>query len=152
MLLYALLWTGLLGWLAAAAWIDVRTQTIPWWLVLSGSALGIGLHSAGQGWIGAAGATGGLAALAGCLLWFAGAELFWRVAPIGGGDLNLLALTAAYTGWQGPVLVLLLAGLVQTVVYVVAWARGDMRLARPFAPALLAGAVLLFVWQLASGV
>lgn len=142
MVLYWLLWGCLLTCLGVAAWIDARTQEIPWSLCLAGSAVGVALHGAFQGWL------GGLDSLLSCLAWFALAELLWRVAPVGGGDLNLLAMSAAYTGWEGPVLIYLLAVMTQGVVYVVSFARGDMRLARPFAPALFAGAALLLIWQL----
>ncbi|MCL6490155.1 MAG: prepilin peptidase [Alicyclobacillus mali] len=142
MVLYALLWLFLLACLFEAALHDLRTETIPWWLTICGSVVGVLLHALFQG------VMGGLNSLIACVVWWVLAELLWRVAPIGGGDLNLLAMSAAYTGLVGPVLIYLLAGVVQIGVYVVAFARGDMRLERPFAPAILGGAILMLLWQL----
>ncbi|MCL6488412.1 MULTISPECIES: prepilin peptidase [Alicyclobacillus] len=142
MVLYALLWLFLLACLLEAALHDLRTETIPWWLTICGSVVGVTLHALFQG------VMGGLNSLIACAVWFALAELLWRVSPIGGGDLNLLAMSAAYTGLVGPVLIYLLAGIVQIGVYVAAFARGDMRLQRPFAPAILGGACLMLLWQL----
>jgi leader peptidase (prepilin peptidase)/N-methyltransferase len=69
---------------------------------------------------------------------------------MGGGDIKLLAMIGAMTGWQGVVFTLFAASAVGTVIGILAMLRsgGNMRLAIPFGPFLALGAVIyLFFGQ-----
>lgn len=88
--------------LLAAAWIDLRRQRIPNWLVLSGVLLALLLHTllpAGDGFLsglpGGLGLTGSLEGLVCGLLAFL--PLYWLRA-MGAGDVKLLAMVGAFLG------------------------------------------------------
>ena len=145
MLLYTLLWFVLLMGLGLAAWFDVRTECIPVWLTVSGAAVGLLLHGCFLGWHGA------LTNLLAAVLWFTIGWFGTRATRrLGAGDFDVLSMVAAFMGAFGPVLVLVAGFTVQGFVYLVAFARGDMRLERPLVPGLFGGAVLIFVWQLSQ--
>ena len=145
MLLYTLLWFVLFTCLGLAAWFDVRTQCVPVWLTVSGVAAAVALHRWSQGWHAA------LTNLLAVGLWFAIGWLVTRATKrLGTGDFDVLAVVAACMGAFGPVLVLVAGFAVQCLVYLMAFARGDMRLERPLVPGLFGGAVLIFAWQLSQ--
>jgi prepilin peptidase CpaA len=121
--------------LAAAAW-DLRLRRIPNGLVLPFLAAGVLAGAADRGFLGIAGALGGVA-LAAILfgpLWWAGG--------LGLGDVKLAAAVGAWLGPCGLVWALLAAGMAGGIWAVAATFRnGKAAVAIPYAPALAAGTV-----------
>jgi Flp pilus assembly protein protease CpaA len=88
-LLYAAL--GVVG--ALAIYFDVRTRSLPDWLTVGGSLLGLGLALATGGWpafkLALAGGVCGLG-----VFW-----LLWTLGMMGFGDVLLMAACGAILGW-----------------------------------------------------
>ena len=84
---------------------------------------------------------------------FAVAWIYQRITGregMGGGDIKLLAMIGAMTGWQGVLFTLFAASAVGTAIGILVMIRSgrDMKLAIPFGPFLALGAVIyLFFGQ-----
>lgn len=132
-------WIGmgaLIGLLAVASAIDLRTRRIPNALVLTGALLGLGLQAAlpaGRGLFDAF-APGGIglsaALLAGVVMLAAG-MLLWRGGLFGAGDAKLLAALGPYVGPAGvlPVLLYTLVAGSVLALAALAWHQGHLWLA-----------------------
>ncbi|MBE9532149.1 MAG: prepilin peptidase, partial [Proteobacteria bacterium] len=90
----------------------------------------------------------GIAAGGGFLLFIA---LFYHVIfrkeGMGGGDIKLLAMIGAFTGWQGVIFVVFFSSLIGSVagiLYIVLSGRGS-RSPIPFGPFLASGAYIYFL-------
>jgi prepilin peptidase CpaA len=121
----------LVGLTVQAAYIDLRSLTIPKPLTLAALALGVVFNLARGAWMGAAGTESGvwilgahgslvgaldglLFALTGFVVSFALFFVMWFLGTCGGGDVKLFAALGA---WVGPTLaVVLLAGTLVLVV------------------------------------
>ena len=123
---------------------DVRHYLIPDEYTWGGLALGLGLAFRD-------GVPGFLQALLGAavgfgLLWFiawAGERAF-RKEAMGGGDIKMMAMVGAFTGWQGVLLTLFAGALLGTIVFVPITLR--KRRLVPFGVFLAAAAAVTFVW------
>lgn len=157
---------ALIGLLAVASAIDLRTRRIPNALVTSGALLGLGLQAAlpaGRGLFDAF-APGGIglsaALLAGVVLLAAG-MLLWRAGLFGAGDAKLLAALGPYVGPAGVLPVLLYTLLAGGVLALIAsaWRHANRwpawraacapRAAGPAAPARLPYALAISAGALA---
>jgi prepilin peptidase CpaA len=81
-----------LGLTVAAAWVDLRTRTIPNGLVLTGLVVAFVLAFVLSGW------RGGLFALAGALAGFFVFLPFYLLRGMGAGDVKLFAMVGAFLG------------------------------------------------------
>jgi len=134
--------------LVLIAFIDLDTYLIPDVLSLSGLAVGLAASFVGSHitWIDS---------VMGVLL---GGGLFYAVAwayqvlrkqdGLGGGDIKLLAMIGAFTGWQGVLFTIFLSSVVGTVVgLAVMLRRGQGMAARiPFGPFLSLAAICYLFW------
>jgi prepilin peptidase CpaA len=94
----------LLGLLAAAALIDLRSHRVPNWISLGGTVLALGLYIALPG----AGREGLLTGLGGCAVGLAIFLPFYIKGGMGAGDVKLMAMAGTFLG---PYHALLAAGL-----------------------------------------
>jgi leader peptidase (prepilin peptidase)/N-methyltransferase len=103
--------------LLAIALTDVRTYLIPDELSVGGMVLGI-LLSLLPGGLTPLDALLGAVAGGGLLLGVAwlGAHMFGKEA-MGGGDIKMLAMVGAFTGWRGVFLTLFLGALMGSIIY-----------------------------------
>jgi leader peptidase (prepilin peptidase)/N-methyltransferase len=148
---------GLIAAFLVVTFIDIDHRIIPDAISLPG--IGIGLAASVVPWLlGGPGQTAASAlpvqtpldSLIGILL--GGGSLFlvaWGYQLItgregmGGGDIKLLAMIGAFTGWKGVLFTIFVASLTGTLagVALMLRQRGDMKLAVPFGPFLAVGAV-----------
>nr|NNM90118.1 hypothetical protein [Bacilli bacterium] len=133
-----ILWLSMLAVVLVAAITDYRWQIIPNRLVRAGVLIALVEHTAWQGLYGL-GVT--LAVWALCLI--IGFAL-WRVAPVGAGDIKLLAMMAAFVGAGNMLSILILALVLQLLARIIRARRG---FSMAFAPALMVGSLLVF-WYL----
>ena len=129
----------LLSILVVLSWIDLRTLTLPDWLTLPLTALGLcdaAFFVDRSVWDALLGAL-----LSGGLLW-AISEYYWRVRGVdalGLGDAKLAAAAGAWLGWLDVAVFLTVAsviGLLGILVLAVARRRLDANSPFPFGPAL----------------
>ncbi len=73
-----------------------------------------------------------------------GYTLITKKDGMGGGDVKLLAMIGALTGWQGVLFTILVGSAVGTVCGLIVMQRqkSDMKLAIPFGPFLSIGAIV----------
>ena len=123
----------LLGLLAVAAVIDVRTRRIPNWLSAAVAAGGLALSITGGGLVGPA------AAALGLLVGFALLAASFALRLMGGGDVKLMAAVGAWLGPWGIFLAFVVASVVAMVLALAQCAAtGRLRL-------LLSNAALVMV-------
>ena len=127
---------ALMGLLAVASAIDLRTRRIPNALVLTGALLGLGLQAAlpaGRGLFDsyAPGGIGLSAALLAGVVMLAAGMLLWRGGLFGAGDAKLLAALGPYIGPAGvlPVLLYTLVAGGVLALAASAWRQGHLWLA-----------------------
>ncbi len=132
--------------LIVITFIDLSLRIIPDVITLPGIVAGIVVQTvlSEDVWAGLVSSLLGVLAGGGVLL--AVAWLYYMAAGregMGGGDIKLLAMIGAFTGWKGVVVTLLGATLVGSVVGValIALAGRDSRYAVPFGPFLAGGAL-----------
>lgn len=110
----AVFFTILLG----IALTDLRAYLIPDEFSLGGLALGLvlalagGLASLGQAVLGAA--------VGFALLWLIGwlGAIVFRKEAMGGGDVKMMAMVGAFTGWQGTLVSIFLGAVLGTLIFV----------------------------------
>ncbi len=136
------------GLLILIAFIDLNTYLIPDVLSLLGIFIGLGssFFSPSLSW---------LESLLGIIL---GGGFFYLVAVgyqylrhqdgLGGGDIKLLAMIGAFTGWMGAFFAVLAASVVGTVIGLLVMWRGRKGLTTmlPFGPFLALGAISYVFW------
>ncbi|MCF8024560.1 MAG: A24 family peptidase [Desulfobacteraceae bacterium] len=136
--------------LMVMAFIDLDCRIIPDRISLTGIVAGLAVSpflpeiTFTESLIGAAAGGGSLFAVA------MGYYLITRKEGMGGGDIKLLAMIGAFTGWQGIIFTIFVASAVGTVVGLVLMASAgkNMKFAVPFGPFLsLAAVVYLFFGQ-----
>ncbi len=93
-----------------AAITDIRSRTIPNWLVLGGMLLGFGVNPYLAGWAGLRTAGLGFALAAGIYL------LFYLIHAMGGGDVKLMAAIGSIAGAQNWFSIFILTSFVGGVV------------------------------------
>lgn len=122
----------LCGLLLTASWYDIKSNRIPNWLVLFGTAMALAMHATMAGGFGlvseAPGGIGFLASLKGLGLGLALFLPFYMLRLMGAGDVKLMAMVGAFLGipdilWA--MLATFLAGGVLTVV--IGLARGVLK-------------------------
>ena len=128
--------------LIIASITDWRKGIIPNSLVLSGMVLAIAEHVAFQG------VQGLLISLIGGAVWLLVGWLLWMTRKFGGGDGKLFAMIGTFTGVSGVPNILMAALVAQSIIYLITFARGHMKLDQPFAPAIASGSVMLMVWSI----
>jgi Flp pilus assembly protein protease CpaA len=136
MLLFPLLWGTLLLLLSIATITDIKWGLIPDSLVVLGISLALIEHIYYQGVL------RGLfiSLFGGVVLTFIGFVLY-ATNKFGGGDIKLFIMISCFTGLQGMAGILFSSFVVQTLVFIVAFARGNMELKKPFAPAIFFGSL-----------
>ena len=134
--------------LIVIAFIDLDTYLIPDVLSLFGIVIGLGCSLVGPhlSW---------LESLLGIIL---GGGFFYLIAVgyqyfrhqegLGGGDIKLLAMIGAFTGWMGALFAVLAASVVGTVIGLIVMYRSRKGLTTmlPFGPFLALGAVSYVFW------
>jgi Flp pilus assembly protein protease CpaA len=138
--LFYLLWGTLLALLITASITDMRNRIIPNWLIVIGIASGLIEHIAYQG-VG----RGLFLSLTGLFVWLVAGFLVWQTGKISGGDVKLFIMIATFTGISGVPWIAFIAVIVQFAVYLIQFARGHMRLDKPFAPAITIGSLVFMV-------
>jgi len=123
--------------LTALSVIDMRSLTLPDWLTLPLTAIGLAFIAVyvPQQWMWHAGA----AALGFLLLWGIG-EAYWRLRQVDGlgmGDAKLFAAVGAWTGLEGLLSALLIATFAALLAVVIM--RVSRKTALPFGPFLALG-------------
>jgi leader peptidase (prepilin peptidase)/N-methyltransferase len=135
--------------LLAVSVIDSKDRIIPDAVTLPGIALGLGASLALPHLLGADSRLTGLmqsalgVLLGGGILWLIGTAAEWALKKeaMGGGDVKLLAMIGAFTGWQGVLWTVFFGSFAGMVVGLYLRAcKGEERL--PFGPCLAAAAVL----------
>jgi leader peptidase (prepilin peptidase) / N-methyltransferase len=139
---------GLLGLLLVwVTVIDLREQRIPNELNLAIGALGLAhVVIRSPGWYALASALGAM--LVAGLLFGGTAWILRRVssrASIGMGDLKFLTAASLWVGWDGSVVILMIACLCAVLVSlaVAPWQGLDLRKMRPFGPMLAVGMIIV---------
>ena len=136
------------GALLVISFIDLEYQIIPDVISLPGMAIGFGLSwfTGLPGWksslIGFLVGGGVLYLLAAGYAWFTKRE------GLGGGDIKLLAMIGAFTGWLGVLVTILVGSLVGTLVglaLMLFWKK-KRTFALPFGPFLSLGALIYLFW------
>lgn len=108
-----MIWLLLAAVLITALYTDLRSMTIPNWLTVGGSLLGIGLHCAYQGWSGLV--VSGVGLIAG----FSVVLGLYAVGAVGAGDVKLFSAIGAITGTAFALTTLMYAVLVAAVIGIV---------------------------------
>ncbi len=121
------------GIFAAATITDLHSRRVPRWLTLGGMLLGVAVATI-------SGSEALLASLAGLVVGGVLLLPFVLKGGMGAADALLLAAGGAWLGWQPILHVALWGALAGGILALVALARGKRSL--PYAPALLAGALL----------
>ncbi len=130
--------------LLVITFIDLDHQIIPDVITLPGIPLGLAA-SFGLPSVSFWDAMLGLVAGGGSLMLVAwGYTLITKKDGMGGGDVKLLAMIGALTGWQGVLFTILVGSAVGTVCGLIVMQRqkSDMKLAIPFGPFLSIGAIV----------
>lgn len=157
----ALIWAGFAWWtgtgipllqgglfftlLLGIAMTDAREYIIPDEFSLGGLACGIllsldgGFHAIGTAIVGAA---VGFAVLYGVAI--AGKAMFKEEA-MGGGDVKMMAMVGAFTGWTGVLLTIFLGSLLGSLIFVPLALIGKKKLV-PFGVFLSLGAAVTYLW------
>ena len=160
-LVTALIWAGFAWWvgptmellrgglfftlLLGIAMTDAREYIIPDEFSIGGLILGLllaldgGFHSIGQAILGA---VAGFALL--YLVAVAGKAMFKEEA-MGGGDIKMMAMVGAFTGWTGILLTIFLGSLLGTLIFVPLHVIGKKKLV-PFGVFLALGAAVTYLW------
>ena len=86
------IWFLVLGIALLAGWVDFRTRKIPNWVTVPSFLLGIGLHVAASGWLGAKTSLEGAGLALGLLLPFV------LLRGLGAGDWKLMGAVGAFLG------------------------------------------------------
>ena len=137
----ALFFTILLG----IAMTDAREYIIPDEFSIGGLAIGIllsltgGFNAVGQAILGAA---------VGFLLLYAVAvagKAVFKEEAMGGGDIKMMAMVGAFTGWSGVFLTIFLGSLLGTLIFVPLALIGKKKLV-PFGVFLALGAAVTYLW------
>ncbi|MFW6052952.1 MAG: prepilin peptidase [Desulfosalsimonas sp.] len=136
--------------LIVVTFIDIDYRIIPDKISLAGIAAGLAASflipqiTFTESLIGAISGGGSLYAVAMAYYLFTGKE------GMGGGDIKLLAMIGAFTGWQGVIFTIFAASATGTVIGLVLMAAAgrNMKFAVPFGPFLSLGAIVyLFFGQ-----
>jgi leader peptidase (prepilin peptidase)/N-methyltransferase len=131
--------------LLGIAMTDAREYIIPDEFSLGGLAIGLlfaipgGFHVIGDALLGAAVGFG--------VLWLvavAGKAVFKEEA-MGGGDIKMMAMVGAFTGWTGVLLTIFLGSLLGTLIFVPLALIGKKKLV-PFGVFLSVGAATTYLW------
>ena len=136
-----LFFTLLLG----IAMTDAREYIIPDEFSLGGLVIGLllsldgGFHAIGQAILGAVVGFALLYAVA-----LAGKAMFKEEA-MGGGDIKMMAMVGAFTGWTGVLLTIFLGSLLGTLIFVPLHLIGKKKLV-PFGVFLALGAAVTYLW------
>ena len=139
---------GFICTLLVVAAIDLRHRIIPDRITLPGipiaflAAVGLKIVPWADALIGLVSGGGGL------LLIAAAYALTTGRSGMGGGDIKLLAMIGAYTGWQGVLFTILAASLSGSLVGlgVMLVKRGSLKSQMPFGPFLAAAAAAFLFW------
>ncbi len=137
----ATLFTLLLG----IAMTDAREYIIPDEFSLGGLVLGLlfvipgGFHPIGQALFGAS--------VGFVLLWIVavGGKAVFKEEAMGGGDIKMMAMVGAFTGWTGVILTIFLGSLLGTLIFVPLAIIGKKKLV-PFGVFLALGAATAYLW------
>ncbi|HET7040499.1 MAG TPA: prepilin peptidase [Gemmatimonadales bacterium] len=160
-LVTALVWAGFAWWLGPTfamvrgalfftlllgiAMTDAREYIIPDEFSVGGLVLGLlmaldgGFQGIGQALLGAAVGFALLYAVA-----VAGKAVFKEEA-MGGGDIKMMAMVGAFTGWTGVLLTIFLGSLLGTLIFVPLHLIGKKKLV-PFGVFLALGAAVTYLW------
>ena len=131
--------------LLGIAMTDAREYIIPDEFSLGGLAIGLlfaipgGFHVIGDALLGAAVGFGVLLLVA-----VAGKAVFKEEA-MGGGDIKMMAMVGAFTGWTGVLLTIFLGSLLGTLIFVPLALIGKKKLV-PFGVFLSVGAATTYLW------
>jgi leader peptidase (prepilin peptidase)/N-methyltransferase len=133
--------------LVSVTLIDLKEQRIPNALNLAIGALGLA-HVAirSPGWYGMASALGAM--LIAAVMFCGTAWVLRRLSArssIGMGDLKFLTAASLWVGWDGSVVILMIACLCAVLISlaVAPWQGLDLRRARPFGPMLAVGMIVV---------
>ena len=137
----AILFTVLLG----IAMTDAREYIIPDEFSLGGLAIGLifslfgGFHAIGEALLGAVVGFGVLYLVA------VGGKAMFKEEAMGGGDIKMMAMVGAFTGWTGVLLTIFLGSLLGTLIFVPLAVIGKKKLV-PFGVFLALGAAVTYLW------
>ncbi|NIO15984.1 MAG: prepilin peptidase [Deltaproteobacteria bacterium] len=130
--------------LFVVTFIDIDKRIIPDTLSLGGLVAGFFIVSflLGKGW--KFSATG--IVVGGGILYFTALiyEGITKREGLGGGDIKLLGMVGAFTGYKGAILTIFIGSVIGTLfgVYLMVKEKGDLKTAVPFGPFLAGGAVI----------
>lgn len=130
--------------LLTVTFIDIDTRIIPDTLSLGGLAAGFILVTLlpDKGW---KFSLAGIVIGAGILFFTAFFyEMITKREGLGGGDIKLLGMIGAFTGYKGAILTIFTGSVIGTLfgVLIILKQKGDMKTAVPFGPFLAGGAVI----------
>jgi len=137
----AVFFTILLG----IAMTDAREYIIPDEFSVGGLAAGLlfalpgGYHPIGDALLGAAAGFGLLYLVA------IGGKAVFKEEAMGGGDIKMMAMVGAFTGWTGVLLTIFLGSLLGTLIFVPLALIGKKKLV-PFGVFLALGAAVTYLW------
>ena len=131
--------------LLGIAMTDAREYIIPDEFSLGGLAIGLlfsipgGFHVIGDALFGAA--------VGFALLWVVavGGKAVFKEEAMGGGDIKMMAMVGAFTGWTGVLLTIFLGSLLGTLIFVPLALIGKKKLV-PFGVFLAVGAATTYLW------
>lgn len=130
--------------LLIVTFIDIDKRIIPDILSLGGLVVGFFIVSLllDKGWkFSLAGIVVGAGILYFTALFY---ELITKREGLGGGDIKLLGMVGAFTGYKGAILTIFIGSVIGTLfgVSLILKEKGDMKTAVPFGPFLAVGAVI----------
>lgn len=131
--------------LLGIAMTDAREYIIPDEFSLGGLMIGIllsldgGFHTIGTAIFGAAVGFAVLYAVA------VGGKALFKEEAMGGGDIKMMAMVGAFTGWSGVFLTIFLGSLLGTLIFVPLALIGKKKLV-PFGVFLSLGAAVTYLW------
>lgn len=131
--------------LLGIAMTDAREYIIPDEFSIGGLVAGLlfalpgGFHAIGEALLGAA---------SGFVLLYAvavGGKAVFKEEAMGGGDIKMMAMVGAFTGWVGVLLTIFLGSLLGTLIFVPFAVLGKKKLV-PFGVFLSLGAAVTYLW------
>jgi leader peptidase (prepilin peptidase) / N-methyltransferase len=131
--------------LLGIAMTDAREYIIPDEFSLGGLAAGLlfalpgGFRPIGDALLGA------MAGFALLYLVAVGGKMVFKEEAMGGGDIKMMAMVGAFTGWAGVLLTIFLGSLLGTIIFVPLALIGKKKLV-PFGVFLALGAAVTFLW------